>query len=126
IEDYAVEKFQKLGIGAKELDNGFLFVISVEDRKYRLETGYGVEDVITDSMKKKVVTEKATDLLQEEKYADAVMLISKNIESLVVEKYSDMDAAKDYIANEKAKEARMEKIVFGVFFGLVLLVLLFL
>lgn len=116
IEDYAEEKFQKLGIGNKDLDNGFLFVISIEDRAYRLETGYGVEDVITDSMKEDVVTEAATSLLKSEDYAGAVMLISKNVEKLVNEKYGDVEAAKELIAKEKEQQAKFVRMVITVIF----------
>lgn len=124
IEDYATKKFEQMGIGDKELDNGFLFVIAVDDHKYRLETGYGVEDVITDSMKEKVVTGQATELLQDDQYGQAVMLVSKNIESLVTEKYSDIDAAKEIVAKEKEREAKMMKTIFNIILGAIGLVLL--
>ncbi len=124
VEDYAEKKFKELGIGNKELDNGFLFVISVDDRKYRLETGYGVEDVITDSMKEDVVTEKATDLLQDEQYGSAVMLISKNVQSLVNKKYGDVDAAKRLIEQEKAQKKKFIQTILYIIIGFVLLILI--
>lgn len=124
VEDYAEKKFQKLGIGNKDLDNGFLFVISIEDRKYRLETGYGVEDVITDSMKEDIVTAEATDLLQDEEYGAAVMLISKNIEQLVNVKYSDPEAAKEYIRQQKEKEAKIVRTIMYIVLGVILFVIL--
>lgn len=122
VEDYAEKKFQKLGIGDKNLDNGFLFVISLEERKYRLETGYGVEDVITDSMKEDVVTDEATDLLQDEQYGAAVMLISKNIEQLVNTKYSDPEAAKEYIQQQKERDAKIFRMVMYIIVGVILLI----
>lgn len=122
IEEYAVAKFKQLGIGNKQLDNGFLFVISVKDREYRLETGYGVEDVITDSMKNEVVTDEATDLLRDEEYGKAVMLISHNIEKLVVSKYGDVGAAKEYIAEEKMREAKIDRMILFAFLSVFALV----
>ena len=124
IEDYAEKKFQHLGIGNKELDNGFLFVISVEDRKYRLETGYGVEDVITDSMKDSVVPDEATDLLKDEKYGQAVMFISRNVQNLVNEKYGDVEAAKRLIEEEKARDKKIAMSVMFAFLAVVAIGLL--
>ncbi len=48
IETYAVELFQRWGIGEKGKDNGLLFVIAVKERWLRLEVGYGLEPVIND------------------------------------------------------------------------------
>lgn len=124
IEDYAEKKFQHLGIGNKDLDNGFLFVISVEDRAYRLETGYGVEDVITDSMKDSVVPDEATDLLKDEEYGKAVMLISRNIQHLVNEKYGDVEAAKRLIEEEKARDEKIARMVLFMFLGVIAIGLL--
>ncbi|MBW6470162.1 MAG: TPM domain-containing protein [Methanosarcinaceae archaeon] len=48
-EMYAVNLFQQAGIGKKDKDNGLLILISKQE--YRFEVGYGLEGVITDSMK---------------------------------------------------------------------------
>ena len=48
IEEYAVELFEKWGIGKKDEDNGLLILVAVEEREVRIEVGYGLEGVITD------------------------------------------------------------------------------
>jgi uncharacterized protein len=48
IENYAHDAYAKWGIGKKGKDNGVLFVMSVTDRKARLEVGYGLEGELTD------------------------------------------------------------------------------
>jgi len=48
IEDYANEQFNLLGIGKKGADNGILIVVSMDDRKSRIETGYGMEGFLPD------------------------------------------------------------------------------
>lgn len=54
IEDFAVELFEKWGIGKKQKDNGILFLISINDRKFRIEVGYGLEGTITDLTAKNI------------------------------------------------------------------------
>src|SRR5436309_5988788 len=49
LEDVASQLFQKWRLGQKKLDNGVLLVVFVEDRKLRLEVGYGVEGVLPDA-----------------------------------------------------------------------------
>ena len=48
IDNYAHDVYVKWGIGKKGKDNGVLFVMSVADRKARLEVGYGLEGELTD------------------------------------------------------------------------------
>jgi len=48
IEDYAQEQFGRLGIGKKYANDGILLVFSMEDRKWRIHTGYGVESDLPD------------------------------------------------------------------------------
>lgn len=50
IDQFAVKTFHDWGVGKKDIDNGLLMVIAIEDREWRIEVGYGLEPVITDSM----------------------------------------------------------------------------
>src|SRR5215472_1142981 len=49
IEYYAVDLFRQLGIGKKKDDRGVLLLVAPNERKYHIETGYGIEPVITDA-----------------------------------------------------------------------------
>lgn len=49
IDDFANRLFARWGIGKKGKDNGLLLIASIEDRKVRIETGYGFEGVLPDA-----------------------------------------------------------------------------
>jgi uncharacterized protein len=49
VEYYAVDLFRQLGIGAKKDNRGVLLLVAPNDRKYRIEVGYGLEPVINDA-----------------------------------------------------------------------------
>lgn len=49
IEQFSLERAERWGLGQKGKDNGLLLVIAVQDRKYRFETGYGLEQILPDS-----------------------------------------------------------------------------
>jgi len=48
IEDYAVRLFETWKIGKKDKNNGVLLLVALDDRKMRIEVGYGLEPIITD------------------------------------------------------------------------------
>jgi uncharacterized protein len=53
VQDYAVQLYQKWGLGAKNgpnQDRGVLIMVAVQDRKRFISTGYGVEGILPDSL----------------------------------------------------------------------------
>lgn len=55
LEESATDTFRSLGLGKKDKDNGLLIFISIEDRKIRVENGYGMEGIITDVHSKRIL-----------------------------------------------------------------------
>lgn len=49
IENFAEKLFKDWGIGKEEKDNGILLLIALEERKMRIEVGYGLEGALTDA-----------------------------------------------------------------------------
>jgi uncharacterized protein len=49
IENYAVDLYKQLGVGSKKDNRGVLLLVSPDERKYRIEVGYGLEPVINDA-----------------------------------------------------------------------------
>lgn len=49
IENYAVDLYKQLGVGGKQDNRGVLLLVSPDERKYRIEVGYGLEPVINDA-----------------------------------------------------------------------------
>lgn len=47
-KEYAVELFSRWGIGKAGTDNGLLILLSLEERRIEVETGYGLEGVLPD------------------------------------------------------------------------------
>jgi uncharacterized protein len=49
VENYAVDVYKQLGVGSKKDNRGVLLLVSPDERKYRIEVGYGLEPVINDA-----------------------------------------------------------------------------
>jgi uncharacterized protein len=55
IEEYANKTFELNKIGQVKKNNGVLLVIAKDDRKLRIEVGYGLEGVITDAVSSQII-----------------------------------------------------------------------
>ena len=55
LEDYSVKVAQAWGIGQKGKDNGVLLLVSKNDRKVRIEVGYGLEGQLTDALTGRII-----------------------------------------------------------------------
>ncbi|MGH9344479.1 MAG: TPM domain-containing protein [Terriglobia bacterium] len=50
VDMFANELFAKWGVGAKGTDRGVMILLAVQDRRYRVEVGYGLEPILTDGL----------------------------------------------------------------------------
>lgn len=58
IEDYATKLFRTWGIGNKKTNNGVLLLVAVDDRKVKIEPGYGLEGAIPDIVAGDIIRNK--------------------------------------------------------------------
>ena len=57
IEDYALAVAEQAKLGRRKEDDGLLLLIAKDDRKARIEVGYGLEGVVTDAISSRVIRE---------------------------------------------------------------------
>jgi uncharacterized protein len=62
--EYANKAFRTYGIGSKENDDGILLVLALNDRKIRIEVGYGLEGLIPDGKAGRILDNNALPFLQ--------------------------------------------------------------
>jgi len=55
IEEYSMRAAEKWKIGKKEKDNGVILLIAKNDRKVRIEVGYGLEGILTDASSIRII-----------------------------------------------------------------------
>jgi len=55
LEDFTVRAAQKWGAGQKKEDNGAILFVFTEDRKVRIEVGYGLEGALPDVTAKRII-----------------------------------------------------------------------
>lgn len=72
IEDVAVRAFERWGLGQKGRNNGVLLLISMADRRARIEVGYGLEDRLTDALSRRILEERLFPAFREKDFAGGV------------------------------------------------------
>jgi uncharacterized protein len=72
IEHYAVELFKAWGIGTKKNNNGVLLLIAVDDRKMRIEVGYGLEGSLTDSVSAQIIRDDLTPAFKQNQFYQGI------------------------------------------------------
>jgi len=82
IENYAVDLYKKWGIGDKAKAHGVLILLAVQDRKYRIEVGYGLEPILTDG-KVGSIGREAVPLLKQNDYGGAVSLLTSRVADVI-------------------------------------------
>jgi len=72
IEAYSIRVAEAWKIGRKGQDNGALFVVAKEDRKMRIEVGYGLEGVLTDAASRRIIAEDVAPLFRQNRFAAGI------------------------------------------------------
>jgi uncharacterized protein len=60
IEQYSIRVAEAWKIGRKKVDDGLILIVAKDDRRLRIEVGYGLEGAIPDSLAKRVIDERIT------------------------------------------------------------------
>ncbi len=80
---YGVELFEKWGIGKADRDNGLLILLSIKEKKWRIEVGYGLEPIINDAKAGRIGREYLEPVFESGNYStgvnDAVIVIGREI-----------------------------------------------
>src|SRR5579863_1784418 len=84
IEQFSIDLATAWGIGPKQKDRGVLILLAPNDRKYRVEVGYGLEAILPDG-KVGGFGREAVPFLRQNDYSGAVLLITQCVASVIAE-----------------------------------------
>lgn len=90
IEDYANALFRAWGIGAKSGENknkGALLLVALQDRKTRLEVGYGLEGDLPDGLAGEIIR-RMRPYLQQQQYSEAMTLGVRTLVDTLAQKWN--------------------------------------
>ena len=83
IEQYAVRAFESFRLGRKGVDDGVLLVVAKNDRKVRIEVGYGLEGAIPDIAAGRVIQEYMVPKFRQGDYAGGIVDATAQLVKLI-------------------------------------------
>lgn len=83
INNFSQKVFDEWKIGDRETDNGLLIILSVEDRKIRIQTGYGLEGILPDGMIGEILDKKAVPYFKKGEYSEGIYQIILEIQRVL-------------------------------------------
>lgn len=102
IETCANRLFRTAGLGDKEKDNGLLLLISYDDRKFRLEVGYGLEGDIPDTQAANIIN-TMTPYFKEGNYGDGVKAAVKQT-AVILNSSGEYTISEDWAAQAASND----------------------
>jgi uncharacterized protein len=72
IEQYSLRVAETWKVGRKKIDDGAILVVAKDDRKLRIEVGYGLEGALTDVTSKRIIDEIITPSFRSGNFAGGI------------------------------------------------------
>ncbi|MFO7665742.1 MAG: YgcG family protein [Desulfobacterales bacterium] len=128
IEEYASTVFGAWKLGQKGRDNGVLVIVVPNDRRMRIEVGYGLEGTLTDLVAGRIIRNIMAPLFKKGDFdgglEGAVKAIIGTLEGSEVQEISDSASPKGNISSgfhiEEPDLPIIQRILFGAFiFGII-------
>ncbi len=107
IENAAQKIFDTWKIGKEKVDNGALVLVSLEDRKARIQTGYGLEGALTDIQSAQIINEDIVPAFKEGEYYKGLNLA---VDDIVLAVKSEAGFSE---SGEKLKDSWIMKLLFS-------------
>ena len=82
VEQFATKVFEAWKLGQQGKDNGVLLIVSVKDRRMRIEVGYGLEGLLPDVVAARIIRDTITPRFKEGSYDKGVF---EGVETIVAQ-----------------------------------------
>lgn len=85
IEDYSIRVAEQWKIGKKGKDSGIILLIAAQDRRVRIEVGYGLEGLVTDAQASRIIRSVIAPYFKNRAYGKGILLGVKNVAGLALQ-----------------------------------------
>jgi uncharacterized protein len=125
IEDYGYQLGRHWGIGQSQANNGSILLVAPNERKVRIEVGYGLEPILTDAFSNTVIDQQILPRFREDDMAGGIIAgADALIEQLGAPREQAEQRALEAAARQRERGSGGGATVLGVLFWMVAIVVL--
>ncbi len=122
IESYAIGLAREWGIGQKGENNGILLLLSVSERKVRIEVGTGLEGALPDSKTGRILDTYGMDSFRQNDFSTGLAAVYDSLVNEVYVEYG-LEPADGYQPIEEESFSYVDALIVFFIVGFILLVL---
>jgi uncharacterized protein len=129
-ETYANELYESWGIGKKGEDKGVLVFLALQERRVRIETGYGVEGILPDGLVGSILDEYVVPYLRQNDYGKGLLngmlavgqIIAKDAGVTLGDDYSPVNTRNQSGSRKSSGYSFVDYLLMTLFFFLTVIV----
>jgi uncharacterized protein len=95
IEEYSIKVAEKWKVGKSKEDNGLILIVATQDKKARIEVGYGMEGKITDAVSSRILNDYATPEFKNKNWYGGIMQVIGRVDNIASDKPIDAPLSAD-------------------------------
>jgi uncharacterized protein len=118
IEDVALKILRDWGVGNQKNNNGIVILAAIQERKLRIEVGYGLEGAIPDMIAKSIIENDLRPNFREENYYRG---FDEAINSIIKAAAGEYKAPEGYRDRDSKKGINFGRIIVGIIIFFVIL-----
>jgi uncharacterized protein len=121
IESYANQLFRTWKLGEKAKNNGVLLLVAPNERKVRIEVGYGLEGTLTDALSSVIITNA---LIPRFKTGDFSGGIARGVDDIIAVLTTDSSEWQPKISVRADSPQKTDPVNWAIFAGVIILIFL--
>jgi uncharacterized protein len=120
IEEYSIALAEKWQVGERDEDNGVIILLAAQERRIRIEVGYGLEGALPDGLTGQIMDTSMVPLFREDRYGEGFLSAVNGVAGIIAEEYNvtlsevDMRESRRY-DNSRGSSGELLKFLFILF-----------
>jgi uncharacterized protein len=88
IEEYSIALAEHWQVGERDKDNGVIILLAAQERRIRIEVGYGLEGAMPDGLVGEIMDKSMVPSFREDRYGEGFLSAVNGVAGIIAEEYN--------------------------------------